>query len=222
MERSYYSKLMEEFLQDENILGKLTKNPQFSSDGEQRNAWMEQIDFLKKVFKNLKSGHIIFEYVIPRMGKRADVILIYSGLVFVIEFKVGAEKYEKSAIDQVWDYALDLKNFQKASHNIKLVPILVATSAPNIDNTFEQDDDGDFRFSDGTWIFNQFRGSKWMKIKKKSNMDYLKNAYRVLLTRARQGMIIFIPKGNASDHTRDPKYYDETYEYLKKVGIQEI
>ena len=46
--------------------------------------------------------------------------------------------------------------------------------------------------------------------------------YRVLLTRARQGMIIFIPKGDASDHTRDPKYYDETYEYLKKVGIQEI
>ena len=120
MERSYYSKLIEEFLQDENILGKLTKNPQFSSDGEQRNAWIEQIDFLKKVFKNLKSGHILFEYVIPRMGKRVDVILIYSGLVFVIEFKVGAEKYEKSAIDQVWDYALDLKNFQKASHNIKL------------------------------------------------------------------------------------------------------
>ena len=82
--------------------------------------------------------------------------------------------------------------------------------------------DGDFRFSDGEWTFNQFRGSKWMKIKKKSNMDYLKNAYRVLLTRARQGMIIFIPKGDASDHTRDPKYYDETYEYLKKVGIQEI
>ena len=107
MERSYYSKLIEEFLQDENILGKLTKNPQFSSDGEQRNAWIEQIDFLKKVFKNLKSGHILFEYVIPRMGKRVDVILIYSGLVFVIEFKVGAEKYEKSAIDQVWDYALD-------------------------------------------------------------------------------------------------------------------
>ena len=48
MERSYYSKLIEEFLQDENILGKLTKNPQFSSDGEQRNAWIEQIDFLKK------------------------------------------------------------------------------------------------------------------------------------------------------------------------------
>ena len=61
MERSYYSKLIEEFLQDENILGKLTKNPQFSSDGEQRNAWIEQIDFLKKVFKNLKSGHILFD-----------------------------------------------------------------------------------------------------------------------------------------------------------------
>ena len=60
---------------------------------------MYQIDFLKKVFKNLKSGHILFEYVIPRMGKRVDVILIYSGLVIVIEFKVGAVKFEKSAID---------------------------------------------------------------------------------------------------------------------------
>ena len=120
MERSYYSKLIEEFLQDENILGKLTKNPQFSSDGEQRNAWIEQIDFLKKVFKNLKSGHILFEYVIPRMGKRVDVILIYSGLVFVIEFKVGAEKYEKSAIDQVWDYDLLFGNFLDLEHNPKL------------------------------------------------------------------------------------------------------
>ena len=79
---------------------------------------MEQINFLKKVFKNLKSGHIIFECVIPRMGKWVDVILIYSGFVFVIEFKVGTEKYEKFTIDQVWDYALDLKNLQKASHNI--------------------------------------------------------------------------------------------------------
>ncbi len=145
MNRSYYSKPMGQFLQDEHILGKLTKNPQFSSDGEQRSAWMEQIDFLKKIFKNLKSGHIIFEYVIPRMGKRADVILIYSGLVFIIEFKIGMEKYEKSALDQVWDYALDLKNFQKESHAIQLVPILVATNASDIDNTFEQDDDGVFK-----------------------------------------------------------------------------
>ena len=88
MERSYYSKLIGEFLQDENILGKLTKNPQFSSDGEQRNAWITQIDFLKKVFKNLKSGHIIFEYVIPRMGKRADVILIYLVLYLSLNLKL--------------------------------------------------------------------------------------------------------------------------------------
>ena len=113
MKRSYYSKTINQFLVDEpgNILGELTKNHEFNLEEQQKNAWIRQIDILKEQLMNFSSGHIIFEYSIPRMGRRVDVILIYSGIVFVLEFKVGGDEYPKYAIDQVLDYAIDLKNF---------------------------------------------------------------------------------------------------------------
>ena len=61
------------------------------------------------------------------MGKRVDCILIHGNIVFVLEFKVGQKNINQSDLDQVWDYALDLKNFHKPSHNIFLVPVLIAT-----------------------------------------------------------------------------------------------
>lgn len=79
--------------------------------------------------------------------------------------------------------------------------------------------DGDLRATKSAWSFHDFRGSKWIKVKNAENQSYLKNAYRVLLTRARQGMVIFVPEGDASDHTRPPEYYDSTYQYLVDVGI---
>jgi DUF2075 family protein len=147
MERSYYSKNLQRFLQDNEhfILGELTKNHQFALEEQQRNAWIKQIQILKNQLQSLNSGHILFEYSIPRMGKRVDVILMYAGFVFVIEFKVNEAQYSRSDIDQCLDYAVDLKNFQQASHNIQLVPILVATRAPTINNRFEQYNDGIFK-----------------------------------------------------------------------------
>mgnify|MGYP001138270267 CR=1 FL=1 len=82
--------------------------------------------------------------------------------------------------------------------------------------------DADFRYDGNEWTFNRFNGSKWNKVNNESNKLYLKNAYRVLLTRARQGMIIYIPEGNAEDKTRLPEFYDKTYNYLKQIGIEEI
>ena len=82
--------------------------------------------------------------------------------------------------------------------------------------------DGDFRYSNHGWKHYSFRGNKWQNIHKPARQQYLKNAYRVLLTRARQGMVIFIPEGNASDPTRNPAYYDATYRYLRSVGIGEL
>lgn len=82
--------------------------------------------------------------------------------------------------------------------------------------------DADLRHDGEQWSHNSFKGRKWQKINKPENQQYLENAYRVLLTRARQGCIIFIPKGNANDITRLNKYYDHTYDYLKSCGIQEI
>ncbi len=79
--------------------------------------------------------------------------------------------------------------------------------------------DGDFRFTPQGWQHWAFKGQRWQKIKKPQRQLYLKNAYRVLLTRARQGMVIFIPRGNPNDHTRNPSFYDGTFEYLTSLGL---
>jgi DUF2075 family protein len=82
--------------------------------------------------------------------------------------------------------------------------------------------DGDLRFKDSSWGFHDFRGAKWQNVKNAENQRYLKNAYRVLLTRARQGMVIFVPEGEERDHTRPPAFYDSTFQYLIDFGIPEL
>ena len=84
--------------------------------------------------------------------------------------------------------------------------------------------DADMRYDESTssWKQYSFRGSKWMNINDPKIRNYQINAYRVILTRARRGMVIYIPKGNAEDHTRNPKYYNDTYKYFKDLGIREI
>jgi hypothetical protein len=79
--------------------------------------------------------------------------------------------------------------------------------------------DGDFYHDGSEWIHQAFKGNKWQSVNNKSKKVYLKNAYRVLLTRARQGMVIFVPKGSELDHTRPPRFYDGTFDYLRSCGI---
>ena len=79
--------------------------------------------------------------------------------------------------------------------------------------------DADFRFSEREWTYHSFVGKKWRNVKKADRRQYLRNAYRVLLTRARQGMVIFVPPGDSDDATRPPEYYDATFEYLQSLGI---
>jgi len=79
--------------------------------------------------------------------------------------------------------------------------------------------DGDLRHTGSDWSYHDFRGKKWQSVKSSDNQAYLRNAYRVLLTRARQGMVMFIPPGDPNDHTRLPSFYDRTYQYLSKLGI---
>lgn len=112
----------------EEIIGSITLSNQFDSNMNQNKSWERQIEILKKSLVGL-SGLIYFEFSIPRMGKRVDCILIIRNIVFVVEFKVGEKEYLSANYDQVWDYALDLKNFHKPSHNAVLVPILMATEA---------------------------------------------------------------------------------------------
>jgi len=128
MNGAFYSNSIKEFVEQtpEEILGHLAKRNPFTLEASQRNAWLTQIGVVQSQYGNLE-GWIAFEFAIPRMGKRADVVLIAAGIVFVMEFKVGSEQFDAAAIDQVVDYALDLKNFHAGSHGRRIVPILVAT-----------------------------------------------------------------------------------------------
>jgi DUF2075 family protein len=79
--------------------------------------------------------------------------------------------------------------------------------------------DSDLRFNGSDWSYHDFKGSRWQNVNKPENRNYLRNAYRVLLTRARQGMVIFVPPGDATDPTRSPALYDATFNYLTDTGI---
>lgn len=144
--RAYYSNYILNFLQErENeILSELVRNHHFSLEGQQKSAWYKEIEILQNELKGYASGYILFEYSIPRMGKRADIILILKDLVFVIEFKINETQFKSNDINQCFDYALDLKYFHKESYDLKIIPILVATDAVTIPNTFECHDDGVF------------------------------------------------------------------------------
>jgi hypothetical protein len=130
--RSYYSQSICGFLSQSanEILGIINSNSS-SADitKQQNNAWEYEINILKKQLLGFDEGRIVFEYTIPRMGKRVDAVILHSNIVFLLEFKCGEQEYRRVALDQVYDYALDLRNFQKASHHVLLVPILVATEA---------------------------------------------------------------------------------------------
>ena len=135
MQRFFYSDTVESFLVTDNsiILGILAAKNPFPLEPTQRDSWQEQISILKATLASISvRGQVYFEYSIPRLGRRADVILLLGAVVFVVEFKVGEKNYLSQAIDQVWDYALDLKNFHETSHDCALAPILVATKAPSL------------------------------------------------------------------------------------------
>ena len=131
--RSYYSSDLEDFINksDIEVLGIIHKNDALTETIiTQNNSWEQEVSILKNQLSCFTNGRIIFEYTIPRMGKRIDVVFLYNNIVFLLEFKCGDDHYNSSAYDQVFDYTLDLRNFQKESHDKLLVPIIIATKAP--------------------------------------------------------------------------------------------
>ena len=131
--RFFYKSSLSDFIDDsiDSIFGKISRNDEGDSVSEQKYAWSEEIMIMQNTLSLWKYeyGEIIFEYSIPRLGKRIDVVLLLRGIVFVIEFKAGQNIYLQSDMEQVLDYALDLKNFHLDSHHRTIVPILVATEA---------------------------------------------------------------------------------------------
>ena len=143
IERAYYATTIQAFLiaSDSQILGDLAKSHHFALEIFQKAAWIKQIAILKDQLRGFPCCDIFLEFSIPRMGKRVDTLLIVDGIVFVVEFKVGADSHARSGLDQVMDYALDLKNFHEGSHTRFVVPILVSTKAAARRNPIEWSSD---------------------------------------------------------------------------------
>ncbi|MBA2589021.1 MAG: DUF2075 domain-containing protein [Alphaproteobacteria bacterium] len=126
----YYAPIVEFLRSDLNaIYGELGRYHGHSQELAEKMAWLEEIELLRQGLRSIPEGWLALEFSIPRMGKRADAIVLLDGIVFVIEFKVGAERFTSAAIEQVTDYALDLKNFHSASHDRIIVPVVVSTDA---------------------------------------------------------------------------------------------
>ena len=138
LERYFYSSDIRSFLlqDDDAILGVLAAKNTFALELTQRDAWITEIQILKATLGQIPGeGRLYLEYSIPRLGKRADAIVLLGPIIFVVEFKIGEKTYPGHAIDQVWDYALDLKNFHETSHDCIVAPLLVATEARPVAQT---------------------------------------------------------------------------------------
>lgn len=140
--RHYYHNTITEFIAQsfDTIWAQLTAVSRGDLLHTQKQAWAEQIIILKEHLSGF-NGDIFFEYSIPRMGKRIDAVLLIDGIVFVVEFKIGAKEFISTDINQVWDYALDLKYFHEESHHLPIIPILVATNTKESDILIFQYDD---------------------------------------------------------------------------------
>ena len=131
LKQAYYDAPIENFTKEtpQTILGHLAEHHVHDLNPAQRLAWLAQIEILQRELGSFTNGWIALEFSIPRMGKRADAVIILNGVIFVIEFKIGATAFDLSAIDQAIDYSLDLKNFHAGSHFRPVVPVVIATAA---------------------------------------------------------------------------------------------
>lgn len=140
MNRAYYANSICDFcIEDgDSIYGKISAGYDLNKlTIQQSNAWQSQIKILKQTILDF-NGRVYFEFTIPRMGKRVDNILIIDNCIFVLEFKIGSNVYDKYAKDQAFDYGLDLNNFHEGSHNKIIIPILIANKASNINNLYKK------------------------------------------------------------------------------------
>jgi hypothetical protein len=117
-------------LEPNRILGDLADATQFPAELPQIAAWRFTITHLQDLAAALPGQHIFMEFAIPRMGRRADAVLVIGPLVLVLEYKLGERSFPRHAVEQVHGYALDLKNFHVTSHDKAIVPILIASEAP--------------------------------------------------------------------------------------------
>jgi hypothetical protein len=131
LQPAYYSAFVRDFLtaDPDAIYGLLSRHHAHTQELAQKSAWLEQIGLLQRGLVAVPDAWLAFEFAIPRIGKRADAVVILDGLIFLIEFKVRADIFTAAAVEQVTDYALDLKNFHAGSHDRIIIPVIIATDA---------------------------------------------------------------------------------------------
>ena len=128
IQRAWYAASFDDFSRhsDDEVVGQLTQQSNHAVELAQRDAWLAEIELLRGWLKG-RHGTLLLEFNIPRMGLRADAVLVIAGCVVILEFKVGDSTVGQSALNQVWQYALDTKNFHETSHGLPIVPVLVPT-----------------------------------------------------------------------------------------------
>ena len=143
MHRWGYGASVQQFLSEpENVvLGALTAGSSFDPTISQINAWQSTIAHLRSQLVGF-SGHVFFEFTIPRVGSRADIVLLLEGVIFILEYKVGSDKFLTADLDQAQGYALDLKNFHEQSHDRLIIPVLISTEAKNLQHKVQFASDG--------------------------------------------------------------------------------
>ena len=131
--RYFYNSTISDFINSSTdiIFGQMSRADEMDTAATQKYAWEQEIAIMKKVLVPFKDEEawILFEYSIPRLGKRVDVVVLLRERIFVIEFKAGETEFLHQDVDQVMDYVLDLKNFHQGSNDRRIVPILVATES---------------------------------------------------------------------------------------------
>lgn len=128
LQRAWYSASFDVFnaQSDDEIVGQLTQQSHHAVELAQRDAWLAEIELLRG-WLNGRKGTLLLEFNIPRMGLRADAVLVFAGCIVILEFKVGDSTVGQSALNQVWQYALDTKNFHETSHGLPIIPVLIPT-----------------------------------------------------------------------------------------------
>jgi hypothetical protein len=134
----YYFASIGTFLNEphERVLGALTAAHSFELDPGQKQAWETEIEILTSALRDV-DGTVFFEFDVPRLASRIDVVVLSGAAVFPIEFKCGESRYQTADYNQAWDYGLDLKNFHEASHDAVVLPVLVATEAATSDTAWQ-------------------------------------------------------------------------------------
>ncbi|MEY4748916.1 MAG: hypothetical protein RIQ60_1130 [Pseudomonadota bacterium] len=129
LQRAWYTASFDEFSahSDDEIIGQLIRESSHTVELAQRDAWLAELELLRR-WLNGRNGILLLEFNIPRMGLRADAVLVIAGCIVILEFKVGDSAVSQSAMNQVWQYALDTKNFHESSHELPIIPVLVPTA----------------------------------------------------------------------------------------------